>query len=113
MSIKKILYFSFYVLLFLNIFFLSAIVSFQITLKGEMVTLHNLVGKSLEDAKAELHDKKLSIVQSGVLLHESLERGKIINQDPPPGSKIKINKVVKVILSAGKEKVFVPQPCIF
>lgn len=109
MSIKKILYYSFYALLFLNIFFLSAIVSFQITLKGEMVTLHNLVGKSLDDAKAELHDKKLSIVQSGVLLHESLERGKIIHQDPPPGSKIKINKVVKVILSAGKEKVFVPQ----
>ncbi|MBE0460213.1 MAG: PASTA domain-containing protein [Candidatus Aminicenantes bacterium] len=73
-----------------------------------MTTVPDLEGKIFDQAKEELFQKKLSIVQSGLQVHEKWEQGKIIFQDPPAGSKIKLNKVVKVILSTGKEKVLVP-----
>ncbi|UCC41182.1 MAG: PASTA domain-containing protein [Candidatus Aminicenantes bacterium] len=74
-----------------------------------MVTLPGLIGKSLEEAKNELARKKLSIAQRGVQFNNRWEKGKVIYQDPSPNSKIKINKVVKVILSAGSEKVEAPR----
>jgi len=97
-----------FILIFLNLFFLSAILSYQFTMKGEMTTVPDLEGKTFDQAKEELFQKKLSIAQSGLQVHEKWERGKIIFQDPQAGSKIKLNKVVKVILSTGKEKVLVP-----
>ena len=109
MSAKKIFTYPLFVLLLLNLFFISAILSFQITLKGEMVTLPSLIGKTLEEAKADLEKKKIHLVQSGVRLHQRYERGKIIFQDPPADTKVKINTETRVVLSAGKEKVTVPQ----
>lgn len=108
MPIKKIFSVALYVLLFLNIFLLSTIVSFQITLKGELVTLPDLVGKTFEEAKLLLEPKKVNLIRSGVQLHERYERGKIIFQDPPADSKVKLNTDVRILLSAGKEKVVVP-----
>jgi len=92
----------------LVLFFSSAIVSYQITLKGEMVTLPDLTGKTVEEAKNVLIKNKLSLINSGTELHASLEKDKIISQDPLPGSRIKINKVVKIVLSAGQEKIVIP-----
>ena len=109
MSAKKICHYALLLLVFLNLFFISAILSFQITLKGEMVTLPNLIGKTLEEAKTEIEKKKIHLVQSGVRLHQRYERGKIIFQDPPADSKVKINTETRVVLSAGKEKVVVPE----
>ncbi len=74
-----------------------------------MVTLPSLIGKTLEEAKADLEKKKIHLVQSGVRLHQRYERGKIIFQDPPANTKVKINTEARVVLSAGKEKVIVPQ----
>lgn len=98
-----------YSLIFLILFFLSSLLSYRTVLKGEMVTIPNLVGKTFEEAKAELLRKRLSIVQMGIQFDTRYERGRIIFHEPSAGSKIKINSVVKTILSAGKEKVFVPQ----
>lgn len=109
MSAKKVFNFALLLLLSLNLFFISAILSFQITLKGEMITMPNLIGKALEEARTELEKKKIHLVQSGVRLHQRLERGKIIFQDPPENSKVKINSEARVVLSAGKEKVVVPE----
>jgi beta-lactam-binding protein with PASTA domain len=109
MSKKKILNYALLLLLFLNLFFISAILSFQITLKGEMVTLPSIIGKTLEEARTDLEKKKINIVQSGVRLHQRYERGTIIFQDPPADSKVKINTEARVMLSAGKEKVIVPE----
>jgi len=109
MFVKKIFNYALLILLFLNLFFISAILSFQFTLKGEMVTLPSLIGKTLEEAKTDLEKKKIHLVQSGVRLHQRYERGKIIFQDPPANSKVKINAEAIVVLSAGKEKVIVPE----
>jgi beta-lactam-binding protein with PASTA domain len=109
MSRKKVFNYAVLSLLFLNLFFISAILSFQITLNGEMVSLPNLMGKTIEEAKDELEEKKIHLVQSGVRLHQFYERGKIIFQDPPANTKVRINTEIRVVLSAGKEKVIVPE----
>lgn len=109
MSAKKVLNFALLLFLSLNLFFISAILSFQITLNGEMITMPDLIGKTLEEARAELEKKKIHLVQSGVRLHQRFERGKIIFQDPPENAKVKINTEARVVLSAGKEKVVVPE----
>jgi len=97
-----------YILILFNLLFLSAFASYRITLKGEMVTLPDLHGMSVEEAKKELTEKKLSLVQSGFQLHDRLDMGRVISQDPAADSRIKLNKVVKVIVSSGKEKTIVP-----
>lgn len=109
MSKKRIYDYIFYILFLFIIFFLGANISFQIVLKGEMVSLPNLIGKTMEEAKAELAKRRLSIVQKGVQFNNQWKQGKIIFQEPSYGSRIKINKVVRVVLSAGSEKVDVPQ----
>ena len=99
-----------FILLFLsllNIFFLSATIAYQVTKSGEMTTLPDLGGMYLEEARLELSKQKLFVVQSGVQLHNHYEQGKIISHDPPPDAKVKLNEVVKVVISAGKKKVSV------
>lgn len=109
MTINKIFKFSVITLSALILFFVSALIAYRITLKGEMVTIPDLTDKSLEEAREILLEKKLFVIKSGIELHERIDKDKIILQDPLAGSKIKINNVVKVILSAGKEKVIVPR----
>ncbi|MFW6160189.1 MAG: PASTA domain-containing protein [Acidobacteriota bacterium] len=98
----------FYSLIFLNLFFLSAVISYQITIQGEMAKIPDLTGLTLDEAKETAVEKKFSVIQSGSQIDQKWEKGKIIFQEPPPESKIKLFKGVKVILSAGKEKVEVP-----
>jgi len=74
-----------------------------------MVTIPDLTNKSLDEAREILVDKKLFVIKSGIELHARIDKDKIIQQDPLAGSKVKINSVVKVTLSAGKEKVIVPR----
>jgi beta-lactam-binding protein with PASTA domain len=109
MESKKISNFIAFVLIFFIIFLLSTILSFRTITKGEMVTVPNLIGKTLAEASSELAKRKLSVVQTGARYDTRWEREKIIFQDPSSGSKLKINKVVKVILSAGTMKVIVPR----
>lgn len=106
---EKIYKFIFFATLFLIVFFVGALISFHAVLRGEMVTLPNIVGKTLDEARVELDKKKLFIKKEGEKFDSRWDRGKIIFQDPSPGSKLNINKVVRVILSAGSEKVIVPE----
>ncbi len=109
MPIKKIYKPVFFTLLILDLFLLSAVASFRFTLAGEVVNIPNLINKTFEEAKSDLEGKKLTVVQSEYQLHPSIEKGKIIYQYPSKDSKLKLNGVVKVVLSSGKEKVDVPQ----
>lgn len=106
---KKIYKPVFFSLLFLIIFFLSAVVSFRLTISGEIATLPDLSGKTFEEAKTDLASRKLNVVQSDYQLHPRIEKGEVISQDPAPGSRLKLNSDVKVIISAGREKVAVPR----
>lgn len=105
---KTIFKYVVFTLVLLNLFFLSAVIAYQLTHMGEMATIPDLRGMTMEEARIELNGKKLSVVQSGVSLHERYELGQIIEQDPLPDSKVRLNTIIRVSISSGKEKVLVP-----
>jgi len=106
---KKLIEYGQILLLSSIIFFLSAILFSRVIQKGEMISVPDLTGKTLAEAKNELAKRKLSLYEKGWEFNDRWDRGKIIFQEPLAGSKIRISKVVKVVLSAGSEMVEVPK----
>jgi beta-lactam-binding protein with PASTA domain len=105
---KKLYILLLFSLLFLNAFFLTALVSFQITKSGEVASVPDLAGMTMEAARAEMQEQKLVLVQSGIELHARYEKGQVIGQTPAPDTKLPLYSEVRVVVSAGKEKVTVP-----
>lgn len=108
MSKKSLINIPIYALAFANLFFLSAVVFSQIILKGETVSVPDLSGKSLPEAKALLEKKDLGLARRGTESSDAWETGRIVRQDPAPGSRIRVTKVVAVVTSTGSRKVPVP-----
>jgi serine/threonine-protein kinase len=109
MSDKKIYEITLYILLYLVLFFLAADLSSQMVLKSELVTIPDLRGKNLGEAKAELAKKRTGLIVQASQFDNSYEKGTIIFQEPSAGSRFKVNRTVKVILSGGSEKVPIPK----
>jgi serine/threonine-protein kinase len=80
----------------------------KIILKEDVVRVPDLKGKSVDEAREELANIGLYLVQKATKFSMNVPFGKIMEQEPEPGSKIKRNKEVKVIVSAGRERVKVP-----
>lgn len=97
-----------FTLTLLILFFLSAVISFHLTSLGEMVTVPDLRGKTMDQARLELTGKKVTLAQSGVSLHDRFDIGQIIEQEPVPDTKVRLHEVIRVIVSSGREKVLVP-----
>jgi beta-lactam-binding protein with PASTA domain len=106
---KKLLYdLALSSLLFLILFFLSAVIFSQVLLKSEAVTVPDLTGQTVGQARAELVKKDLSVSQNGTESNDRWAKGLIVRQDPAAGSKIRVTKVVRVVTSSGSEQVTVP-----
>jgi len=95
-------------LLFFILFFLSAVIFSQVLLKSEVVSLPDLTGKSVAQARAELRKKDLTLAQRGTEANDRIEKGLIVRQDPAPGSKIRTTRIVQVFTSSGSGTVTVP-----
>lgn len=95
-------------LLFLILFFLSAIIFSQVLLRSEVVSVPDLVGKTVTQARAELAKKDLSLALKGTESSDRVERGLIARQDPAAGSRIRTAKAVQVLTSSGSGVVTVP-----
>ena len=108
MPARKILAYGQLLLGLLIVFFSSAVLSSRIIQKGEIVSVPDVSGKSLSEARNELARRKLSLQEKGVEFSNRFERGEIISQDPPAGSKIRVNRYVRVVLSGGSEMVEIP-----
>ncbi len=108
MSKKRLIDIPIYALAFANLFFLSAVVFSQIILKGETVSVPDLSGKTLPEAKTVLEKKDLGLARRGTESNDAWETGRIVRQDPAPGSRIRVTKVVGVVTSSGSRKVAVP-----
>ena len=95
-------------LLFLILFFLSAVIFSQVLLKSEVVSVPDVTGRTAAAARAELKKKDLSMAQKGSEPSDRVERGLIVRQEPAAGSKIRITTPVLVYTSSGSGTVTVP-----
>jgi beta-lactam-binding protein with PASTA domain len=108
MPARKLLAYSQFLLGLLIVFLSSAVLSSRIIQKGDIVSVPDISGKTVAAARAELGRKKLSLQEKGVEFNDRFERGEIISQEPPAGSKIRVDRFVRVVLSGGSEMVEVP-----
>jgi serine/threonine-protein kinase len=106
---KKLLFnAALYSLLFLILFFLSAVIFSQVLLKSEVVTVPDVTGKPVAQARSELQKKDLTLAQRGTEPSDRVDKGLIVRQDPAAGSKIRVTRVVQVFTSSGSGTVSVP-----
>src|SRR5512143_4319448 len=96
------------VLLFLILFFLSAVIFSQVLLKGEVVSVPDLVGKPVAQARAELQKKDLTLAEKGREANDTVKKGLIVRQDPAAGSRIRVTRIIEVYTSTGSGTVTVP-----
>jgi len=97
-----------FLLVLFNLFFLTALGAFHITKRGEVTSIPDLTGLTLDAARDIIEEQKLLLIQSGIELHPRYEQGLIFAQTPPADSKVSLYSTVRVVISAGKEKVRVP-----
>jgi len=95
-------------LLFLILFFLSAIIFSQVLLKSEVVTVPDLIGKTLTQARTDLLKKDLSLAFKGSESSDRVEKGLICRQEPAAGSRLRVTTVVRVLTSTGSGVATVP-----
>lgn len=98
-----------YPLIYFVLFFLAADLAAQFILHGELITLPDLKGRSIEAARAELAQKRTSILIQGRQFDTRIMKDQIISQEPAAGSRIKANRAVRVIVSQGSENLTVPK----
>jgi len=96
------------ILLILIFFSTGAVLSSQIILSDEVVYVPDITGKTVDQARAELQKRDLGMSISGNQFSEEVAKGRIITQDPAPGSRLRVNKSISVIVSSGSEAVSVP-----
>ena len=90
---------------------LGATIGIANATRPKEVSLPDLVGKTIEEAKQILKENKLNFVEGEAAYNAQHEAGKIISQDPvfKTGKKVKENTTVTVVASLGTEKTIVPK----
>lgn len=68
----------------------------------------DISGMSYEDAEAALKEKNVHVVINGMNYSESIEKNRILSQEPGNGEKIRQEDTVYVIMSGGNQEVMMP-----
>jgi beta-lactam-binding protein with PASTA domain len=93
----------------IGVFTFTAWWSLISALSGEVLTVPDVRGKTIDDARFALASRSLDMTISEQEKHsQEIDKGLVIESDPPAGSKIKRGRNVKVTLSAGFKRVMVP-----
>ncbi len=72
------------------------------------VPVPNVEGKTVKQAESILKENEFKLKVKGYEFHNSIEKGKIVSQDPGPNERAAKGSTVYVIVSKGKELVLVP-----
>ncbi|QMV23796.1 Stk1 family PASTA domain-containing Ser/Thr kinase [Streptomyces sp. SCUT-3] len=75
--------------------------------EGQFTRTPALLGLSRAEAERRIADAGLDAEYSAAF-HETVEEGKVVSTDPAPGSRIRGNGTVSVVVSKGPERIAVP-----
>jgi serine/threonine-protein kinase len=93
----------------LNVFFLCALVSSRLFLRGETVAAPDVVGLTAAEARQELSRKRITLVVRGQEFDDRWPKGRIVSQSPPGGGRLRAMRPVRVVVSRGSREVVVPR----
>src|SRR5438093_8879031 len=86
----------------------SALTAMRFAIRGREVEVTRLAGKTADEAKEILSHRGLLLKVSTSRFSSNVPEGYILDQIPPSGSRLKINRTVKVLLSLGERRFPVP-----
>ncbi len=87
---------------------LSALTAMRFAIRGREVEVPALAGKTQEEAARMLEQNALIMKISSKQFNARVPEGHILDQNPPPGTRLKTNRSVKVLISLGDRKFPVP-----
>src|SRR5947208_9700345 len=86
----------------------SALTAMRFAIRGREVEVPRLAGKTADEAKEILSHRGLLLKVSTSRFSSNVPEGYILDQIPPSGSRLKINRTVNVLLSLGERRFPVP-----
>jgi eukaryotic-like serine/threonine-protein kinase len=87
--------------------FLSALTTIRIAIRGRMVSMPNITGKSLNDAQRIVGADRL-LVRVVDRQYSAMPANAVLRQSPLPGEQVKVSQDVQAIVSLGPQKLVVP-----
>ena len=87
---------------------LSALTAMRFAIRGQEVEVPDLTGTTQVEAARILSDRGLELRLSGRRFNSIVEKDRILDQIPAPGSRLKLERGVKVVLSLGERQFSVP-----
>jgi eukaryotic-like serine/threonine-protein kinase len=88
--------------------FVSCLTAMRFAIRGSEVTVPDLIGKTVGEANRLASLSELQLKLESHRFDDQREPDRIITQTPSPGSKLKINRNVRVVVSLGAKKIAVP-----
>jgi eukaryotic-like serine/threonine-protein kinase len=88
--------------------FVSCLTAMRFAIRGSEVTVPDLMGRTVRDADRLVALSQLQLELESHRFDERVESDHIVAQAPTPGSKLKRNRSVRVIVSLGARKIPVP-----
>ncbi|MEO8359917.1 MAG: PASTA domain-containing protein [Vicinamibacteria bacterium] len=87
---------------------ISAALTLRIVRNSQSTSVPNLTGRTLAAATNDAGQRRLRVKVMGRKNHPKIGTGRVIEQDPLPGTYTKENRTLRVILSTGPKKTTVP-----
>jgi beta-lactam-binding protein with PASTA domain len=87
---------------------LSGWITMRYLIVGEIVTVPSVVGMSATQAEEALRATGLYLREKATRYDEKVRPRVVLEQDPPPGQRLKLHKRVFVVLSLGSRRLAVP-----
>ena len=107
-KLTKIFIVLFLIVIISLVFYKSVMIGIKMMSYREEVQTPDIKGMDVDDALKVLHSKKLGMSLLEEQYSEGMPEGKIIKQFPGPGTTLKVERNVRVIVSRGKQAIKVP-----
>ena len=86
----------------------SALTAMRFAIRGREVEVPELNGKTKDQAEEILRNRGLKLKVSSSRFSPDVAEGMVLAQDPSSGSRLKVDRTVKVLLSLGPQQFAVP-----
>ena len=105
--LERVLRFSLLVFVLAAAGFLSAVTTIRIAIRGRIVSMPSLVGKTATEAGRMLGERGLQL-RVADRVYSTLPVNAVVRQSPPPGEEMKISQDAHVVLSLGPQAIKIP-----
>src|SRR5262245_10609398 len=88
--------------------FVSALTAMRFAIRGREVDVPQLTGKTKEEAEELLKNRGLKLKISTSRFSSKVAEGRVLEQNPASGTRLKVDRTVKVLVSLGAQRFAVP-----